>query len=234
MQSLSIKNWADEDKPREKLIAKGKKELTNAELIAILLGSGTTELSAVGLAQKILQSVDNNISALAKLSPTELQRIKGVGEAKAVSVIAALELGFRMLQPINRPEPDLIRNSLDLFGYVSQFLIDQTHEEFWAIYLNVKNKVIHRLRIASGGLTDTTVDTRIIFKTALEKGAVAIAVAHNHPSGSLTPSKPDISLTTNILEAGKILKIKFIDHIIVGITSTGAPNYYSFNDDGKL
>ncbi|MBP5189984.1 MAG: DNA repair protein RadC [Bacteroidales bacterium] len=233
--NLTLKDWALEDRPREKLIAKGKKELSNAELIAILLGSGSVGQSAVGLAKEILNSNDNNLSLLSRQGIKELTRdFKGMGKAKAVTIIAALELGYRMLtENINNSE-HYIKDSFSLFNYISPSLIDLPVEEFWAIYLNARNKVLFKQRISIGGITDTPVDIRRIFATALEKNAVSIAVAHNHPTGHLSPSRQDKNLTCKILDAGKTLNINLIDHIIVGIGDNSRPDYYSFRDNGLL
>lgn len=233
--NLTLKDWAMEDRPREKLIAKGKKELSNAELIAILIGSGSVGQSAVDLAKEILNSNDNNLSLLSRQGIKELTRdFKGMGEAKAVTIIAALELGYRMLtENIGRREY-YIKDSLTLFNYISPSLIDLPVEEFWAIYLNARNKVLFKQRISIGGITDTPVDVRRIFATALEKNAVSIAVAHNHPTGHLSPSKEDKNLTCRILDAGKILNIQLRDHIIVGIGDNNQPDYFSFYDNGLI
>jgi len=230
--NLTLKDWALEDRPREKLIAKGKKELSDAELIAILIGSGSVGQSAVDLSKEILKSNDNSLSLLSRQGISELTRdFKGMGEAKAVTIIAALELGYRMLsEDINRQD-HYIKDSYSLFKYISPSLVDLPVEEFWAIYLNTRNKVLFKQRISIGGITDTPVDLRRIFATALEKNAVAIAVAHNHPTGHLTPSREDKTLTCRILEAGKILNIRLVDHIIVGIDDKNRADYYSFRDN---
>lgn len=234
-QNLTLKDWALEDRPREKLIAKGKKELSNAELIAILIGSGSMGQSAVELAKEILNSNDNNLSLLSRQGVKELTRdFKGMGEAKAVTIIAALELGYRMLTENLNARELYVKDSLSLFNYISPSLIDLPVEEFWAIYLNAKNKILFKQRISIGGITDTPVDIRRIFATALEKNAVSIAVAHNHPTGQLNPSSQDKNLTCRILEAGKVLSITLIDHIIVGIGDDCRPNYYSFHDNGLV
>ncbi|MDY5969471.1 MAG: DNA repair protein RadC [Bacteroidales bacterium] len=231
-ENITLKHWANEDKPREKMLAKGKKELTNAELLAILLRTGAHGRSVLALAHELLTSVNNRLSNLSRLSATELMRgHKGLGETKAVTVMAALELGYRMLSEGKEQQEQIIRESRDIFDCIAPHLLDLPHEEFWAIYLNNRNKVLHQQRIASGGITETTVDLRIIFRTALEKNAVAIALAHNHPSGSLTPSKQDKELTKRILDAGKVLCIAVLDHLIVCRDSDNRPNYFSFYDN---
>lgn len=233
--SITVKDWALEDRPREKLIAKGKKELSNAELIAILIGSGSVGQSAVDLAKEILKSNGNDLSLLSRQGIKELTRdFKGMGEAKAVSIIAALELGYRMLsENINKKE-HYINDSKALFNYICPSLIDLPVEEFWAIYLNIRKKVLFKQRISIGGYTDTPVDIRRIYATALEKNAVYVAVAHNHPTGHLKPSIEDKNLTCRILEAGKTLNIQLIEHLIVGIDENNRPDYYSFHDNGLV
>ena len=232
--TLRLKDWADEDKPREKLLAKGKKELSDAELLAILLGSGSVGQSAVDLAKALLDKNGNSLTALSLADIPTLKIEKGMGDAKAVTVIAALELGRRMRDERDLNKINVIQNSTDLFEYVSPSLIDLPHEEFWAIYLNIKKKVVGKQRISSGGLSDTTVDLRLIFKGALEKNAVCLAVAHNHPSGVLTPSLNDIELTQRIKKAGDIMHIKLIEHLIVGIRPNCEADYYSFAENGKI
>jgi DNA repair protein RadC len=223
-----ITAWAEDDRPREKLLLKGKSALSDAELIAILIGSGTKELSAVELSKQILVSQENNLGALAKLNVEELMRHKGIGEAKAISIIAALELGRRRNQ--EAPEERIqIRSSRDAFTLLQPDLGDLHHEEFIVLMLNRNNKVTSKERISSGGVTGTVVDPKVIFKRALDKRAAAIVLAHNHPSGNLSPSKQDIALTKQVVEAGRLLEISVIDHLIV--TDGG---YYSFADEGML
>ena len=233
--SLTVKNWAQEDRPREKLIAKGKKELSNAELIAILIGSGSVGRNAVELAKEILNSCGNDLSVLSRFGIPELTRnFKGMGEAKAISIIAALELGYRMLTESNNRKEYYVENSSELFNYISPSIIDLPTEEFWAIYMNNRRKILFKQRISTGGITETIVDTRRVFAIALEKGAVYLAVAHNHPTGNLTPSQMDKKLTQNLSDAGKILHIPLIEHLIVGINSSNKPDYFSFYDNGLL
>lgn len=232
--NFTLKHWADEDKPREKMIANGKKSLTNAELIAILLGSGQPGQNVVELAKKVLQEANNNLTELAHLGINDLTKIHGIGEAKAVSIVSAMEIGYRMLNEHVDSKEIIIRSSTDIFQYLGPSLIDLPHEEFWAIYMNVRKRVVFKQRISSGGLTETPVDIRLIFRTALEKNAVSIAVAHNHPTGVFTPSRKDKDLTHGILKAGEVLHIPLVDHIIVGINEKGRPDYYSFFDSGTL
>lgn len=234
-EKLTLKEWATEDRPREKLLMKGKKELSSAELVALLIGSGTEGQSAVDLAKEILSQCNNSLSELSRKSIKELTRnYKGIGEAKAISITAALELGYRMLGEQSNKKDEYLHNSQDCFSHISPLLIDLPIEEFWAIYLNNKNKVIFTQRIASGGITDTSVDIRKLFAIALEKNAVSIAVAHNHPSGDLTPSRKDKELTERILAAGKIIQIKLLDHLVIGIEKNGRPSFYSFHDNGLI
>lgn len=235
LKSLPISQWAEEDKPREKMIMKGKKNLTNRELLAILLRTGIPGMSAIDLAQSILQLTQGSLTDLARLEVSELQRnFKGIGQAKAVTILAALELGNRMLSEHKDKKEEIITNSQELFKCIAPSLIDLPHEEFWAVYLNQRNKVSWKQRISSGGFTNTAVDLRIIFGAALEHRAVAIAVAHNHPSGALRPSTQDKELTRHIADAGKILNIKLIEHIIVGVTPEGKSDYFSFAENGLL
>lgn len=234
-KNLTVKDWSSEDQPREKLIAKGKKELSTAELIAILIGSGSVGQSSVELAKEILKAHNDDLTLLSKQGVSELTKAyKGIGEAKAVTIIAALELGYRMLTEQNSKKEYFSNDSNEAFKYIGPSLIDLPHEEFWAIYLNTKNKILFKKRISIGGINETAVDIRRIFSTALEWNAVSIIVAHNHPTGFLTPSTKDLQLTNSIAEAGKILRIKLRDHIIVGINQDNRPDYYSFFDNGKL
>ncbi|MBR1833920.1 MAG: DNA repair protein RadC [Bacteroidales bacterium] len=233
--NLPINLWAEEDRPREKMLSQGKKSLTDSELIAILLRTGVTGTSAIDLAKQLLQLSNNSLTELSRMEINDLKKAhKGLGMAKAVTVLAALELGNRMMREAREVKEDIVHGSEDLFHYIGPTIWDLPNEEFWAIYLNQRNKVVRRLRIGSGGLTQTTVDLRIIFREALQYNAVAIAVAHNHPSGSLAPSSVDKDLTRRIEQAGKILSIKLVDHLIVGILPEGQPGYYSFTEHGLL
>lgn len=232
-KNLTVKEWSSEDQPREKLISKGKKELSTAELLAILIGSGSVGQSSVELAKEVLNSCDDDLSLLSRQGIHELTKShKGIGTAKAVTIIAALELGYRMLTEQNKKKEFFGSNSYETFKYISPSLIDLPHEEFWAIYLNTKNKILFKKRISTGGINETSVDIRLIFSTALELNAVSIIVAHNHPTGKVAPSNKDKQLTKAIAEAGNILKIKLKDHIIVGINEMNKPDYYSFFDNG--
>lgn len=225
---MSIKFLAEDDRPREKFLLKGKSALSDSELLAIILGSGNNEDSAVELARKILASVDYNWQKLSKLSIKDLMKFKGIGEAKAISVAAALEIGRRKAaQEI--PEKEKVTSVNDLYKIFSQYLSDLQTEEFWAIFLNQKNHVIYKTQISKGGISGTLVDVRVIFRIAIEHFATSVVVAHNHPTGNLTPSQPDISITRRIKEAGYLLDIKLLDHLIIGENS-----FFSFSEQGLL
>ena len=221
-----ITNWSEDDKPREKLMLKGKSVLSDAELIAILIGSGSRSESAVDLSKRILASVDNNLNALGKLSLSQLMQFKGIGEAKAISIIAALELGRRR-RGEDAVELKKITSSKIIFEIMQPIIGELPHEEFWIIYMNNSNKVISKSQLSKGGITGTLVDVRIVFKTALEMGATALILCHNHPSGTLIPSDADKQITRKLKLAGDSLEIKVLDHLIVTETS-----YFSFADEG--
>jgi len=225
---LSIKTWAIEDRPREKLLTKGINSLSNAELISILIRAGSKNESAVELSKKILINANNNLNQLGKLSVNDLKKYKGIGEAKAISIIAALELGKRrkVEEVVNKQK---ISNSNDIFDIYKSLLGDLQHEEFWVLYLNNAHKIIDNQKLSEGGITATTIDIRLLLKTALEKLATAIILCHNHPSGNINPSNDDINITKKIKESAKIMDIKLLDHIIVTDN-----NYYSFADEGIL
>jgi DNA repair protein RadC len=227
-KSLTIKEWAAEDRPREKLMLKGKAALSDAELIAILVGTGTASLSAVDLSKKILQTTSNNLDELARLSVKDLTKVKGIGEAKAITIVAALELGRRRKELVT-DEKIKIATSRDAYELVYAELMDIPHEEFWVILTNRAQRVIKKHQISSGGIAGTVADPRIIFKLALEELATGIILVHNHPSGSLAPSQADVALTTKLKESGKLLDIQVLDHLIIG-----GKGYYSFADEGLL
>ncbi len=226
--TLNIKAWAEEDRPREKLATKGKEVLSDAELIGILIGSGTRKLTAVDLSKMILKSVDNDLSKLAKLTIKNLCQFNGIGESKAISIIAALELGRRRNDTQTTEKPT-INSSKASYDILKPIFFDLPHEEFWIILLTRANKVIQSFRVGVGGLSGTVADPKIIFKLALENRASAIVLAHNHPSGNLQPSQEDIRMTQKVQDAGKLLDIAVLDHII--FTDNG---YYSFADESKL
>ena len=225
-QNFSIKNWAEDDKPREKLMLKGKTALSDAELVAILIGSGSRNESAVGLSKRILASVDNNLNALGKLSLKQLMEFKGIGEAKGISIVAALELGRRR-RAEEMVELKKITSSKAVFEIMQPVIGELPHEEFWVLYLNNSNKVLYKAQLSKGGITGTVVDIRLIFKTAFEQNATSIILTHNHPSGKLQASDADLEITKKLKLAGNQLDVKVLDHII--ITENG---YLSFQDDG--
>jgi len=224
----SITDWAEEDRPREKMLLKGYQSLSDAELIAILLGSGSIGVSAVSLAQEILASVENNLHELGKRSIKELQRFKGVGEAKAVSIAAALELGRRRQISDIRERPR-IGTSRDAFNVIAPLLTDLHHEEFWLLLMNKACEVIARKKLSTGGSAGTVADVKLAFKIALDAHASAVIAVHNHPSGNLKPSDADVDLTRKMKEAGKILDLPLLDHLIVS-----ERGYYSFADEGII
>ncbi|MBL4651804.1 MAG: DNA repair protein RadC [Flavobacteriales bacterium] len=227
-ESFSIKYWAEDDRPREKLVAKGRSALSDAELIAIIIGSGSRNESAVELSKRILHSIDNNLSELGKVSVNDLMKFKGIGEAKAITIAAALELGRRRKE--NEPQKkSKIVTSKDAFGVIYPVLADLPHEEFWVILLNQNNKLIDTVCISRGGVSGTVADAKLIFKVALEKLASSIILSHNHPSGNLKPSKSDIDLTKKLKEGAKLLDIAVLDHLIIGDA-----NFYSFADQGMM
>ncbi len=222
---ISIKNWSEDDKPPEKLASKGREHLSNAELLGILLGNGTRNKSAVDLARDILRLASNDLNKLAKLSIKDLCTIQGIGPAKAITIIAAIELGGR--RTTAQQQNEKISSSENAAAIFQPMLQDKAYEEFWVLYLKQNNQVIKPYKVSEGGMSITTADPKRIFKGALECGAAAIILCHNHPSGSLKPSSADISLTKKLTRAGSNLDIRILDHIIV---SDGG--YYSFLDAG--
>tara|TARA_R100001369_G_scaffold92445_1_gene137586 strand:+ start:1141 stop:1839 length:699 start_codon:yes stop_codon:yes gene_type:complete len=226
--SFSIKNWSEDDRPREKLLQKGRTALSDAELIAILISSGSREESAVSLSQRILASAENNLNQLGKLTIKDLMQFKGIGEAKAITIAAALELGRRRRagEALNRKK---ITSSQSVFELMQPIIGELPHEEFWIVYLNNSNKVLQTSQLSKGGITGTLVDVRLAFKNALQLGAVAIILAHNHPSGTLKPSQPDIKLTQKLKTAGESLDIKVLDHLIITEKA-----YFSFADESMM
>ncbi|MBB6329911.1 DNA repair protein RadC [Chryseobacterium sediminis] len=225
---MAIKFLAEDDRPREKFLRKGKSTLSDSELLAIIMGSGSREENAVELARKIFSSVNNNWHQLSLLSVKDLMKFKGIGETKAISIISALEIGRRRAgQEI--PEKTIIGNSHDAYIVLRNQLSDLRTEEFWAIFLNNNNKVIHVSKLTQGGISQSIVDVRTLYKGALDHFSMGIIIAHNHPSGSLKPSREDIHITKKIKEAGETLSIQLLDHIIVTQDS-----YFSFSDEGLL
>lgn len=223
-KSFSIRQWNEDDRPREKLMLKGKSVLSDAELIAILIGSGNREETAVDLAKRILNSVDNNLNQLAKLNVDNLCQFKGIGEAKAISIITALEIGKRrrLEQALINPK---ISSSRDAFNIMQPIIAELDYEEFWVLFLNVSNIIINKTQVSKGGITGTVVDSRVVFKKAIELSAVGIILCHNHPSGKCEPSKSDKELTKKFVSAGKLLDIRVLDHVIIT-----QHHYFSFAD----
>lgn len=228
-QKLSIKNWALEDRPREKLLSKGISSLSNAELIAILIGSGNRDESAVDVSKRILNDVHNNLNELGKLTIEKLKRdYRGIGEAKAISIVAAMELGRRRKLSEAREKPK-IASSTDIYNLMHPILADLPHEEFWIILLNRANKVLSTQKVSQGGVSGTVMDVKLIMKAAIDQLASSIILAHNHPSGNKRPSRPDKEITKKLKDAGKIMDIPVLDHLI--ITDNG---FFSFADNGEM
>ncbi len=227
-KKTSIKDWATDDRPREKLLRKGIESLSDAELIAILICSGNRNESAVELSKRILSDTQNNLNELAKLSVNDLQKYKGIGEAKAISIVAALELGKRrkISEVIEKKQITSSKDVSDIFG---QKLGDLPYEEFWLLILNRANKIIELKKISAGGVSGTVTDVKIILKAAIEKTASGIIVCHNHPSGNIKPSNSDINLTKKLKNACELVDIPLLDHIIVSFS-----DYFSFADEGML
>ncbi|MGL4597692.1 MAG: RadC family protein [Bacteroidia bacterium] len=225
---IPIKDWAVDDRPREKLRDKGRSALSDAELLAIIISSGNADETAVGLSRRILQSVDNNISRLASLEIDDLQEFKGIGEAKAISILAALELGRRRSTDLQKEEL-VIRSSTDAWQLMRPELEDLPYEEFWVLLLNRRNQLLHKKFISRGGMHSTLVDPKIIFNCALRHRASTIILCHNHPSGLPDPSESDKRLTRRMREGGVLLDISVSDHVIIG-----KHTFYSFSDQGLL
>ena len=227
-EKKSIKEWAADDRPREKMMAKGKASLSNAELIAILIGSGNSELSAVELSRVILDSVDNNLITLSNLTLNDLMKHKGIGEAKAITIMAALELGKRR-RAAEANMPKEVKSSKDTFERFLPYIDDPSQEHFLVMYLNQSNHPLKVECVSKGGTTNVIADPKIIFKNALNLGATCIVLGHNHPSGNPRPSEEDRLLTKKLFGAGKLLDIGVTDHIIIG-----NERYYSFRDHGEM
>lgn len=226
---VPITTWAEDDRPREKLMLKGKQSLSDAELIAIIIGSGSREESAVSLAQSILQSVDNDLDALGKKTIADLQKFKGVGPAKAISIAAAVELGRRRQMTAVREKPK-ITSSREAYNLLGPMLMDLMHEEFWILIMNRGNKVLRREQMSTGGTSGTVIDPKMVFRKAIDvAGATSIIMCHNHPSGNAHPSPSDIQLTKRMKVAGEALGIRVVDHLIIA-----GDDYYSFGDEGMM
>jgi len=227
-EKLNINQWAKEDRPREKLLAQGAAALSDAELLAILIGSGTTEESAVGLMRRIMNDCNNNLNTLGKKSAADLMKYKGIGEAKAISIIAACELGRRRAKT-KAEERRSLRNPADIYAYLHPQMQDLDVEEAWVLYMNQNHKLIKAERISHGGISETAVDVRIIIRDALQNNATVLALAHNHPSNNANPSADDNRLTEKVSQACHIMRIYFLDHLII---TDGA--YYSYREHGRL
>ncbi len=225
---LSIKQWAETDRPREKLLATGCSSLSDSELIALLIGSGTRKETAVELARRILGSFDNSLNLLGKQSVQELKQFKGIGNAKAVVIAAALEIGRRRREEVMEEKP-VIQSSRDAWAIMQPVMADLMHEEFWIMLLNRSNRLIETLRTSQGGISGTVTDIRMILKNAILRSASSIVLCHNHPSGNLKPSRADMDITKKMNEAAKLMDIKVLDHIIMADS-----NYFSFADEGLL
>jgi DNA repair protein RadC len=226
--SLKITDWAVDDRPREKLIQKGTSSLSDAELLAILINSGTKDKSAVDIGRELLGIVNNNLNTLGRLSISDLKKLHGIGPARAVTIAAALELGRRR-KLTEVPEVTQIKCSKDVADIFQPLLSDLAHEEFWILFLNRSNKVINRMKLSQGGISGTVTDVRIVMKKAIEYLASGIIVCHNHPSGNLNPSESDTKITQKIKEAGTLMDIQLLDHLIIS-----DKEYYSFADNGVL
>ena len=226
--SLKITDWAVGDRPRERLCSKGSSSLSDAELLAILIGSGTKNASAVDIARELLAMAGNNLSELGRLTVTDIKKLKGIGHARAVTVIAALELGRRrkLAEAIDNPQ---IKSSADVFNIFQPLMEDLSHEEFWILFLNRANRIINRMKISQGGVSGTVTDVRIILKNAVECLASGIILCHNHPSGNNSPSEADIKITRKIKEAGELMDVQLLDHVIIC-----GKEYYSFADNAML
>lgn len=223
--NFPIKNWSEDDKPREKLMLKGKDALSDAELMAILIGSGSRNESAVALSKRILAGA-GNLNSLGKMSISQLMQFKGIGEAKAITIIAALELGRRR-RAEDTAELTKISSSKNAFEIMQPIIGELSHEEFWVLFLNNSNRVISKSQLSKGGIAGTIVDVRLVFKLALENGATGLILCHNHPSGNSSPSDADKQITRKIKTAGEVLDVKILDHLIITETK-----YYSFVDEG--
>lgn len=227
-EKIGIKMWAEADRPREKLLLNGRRYLTDAELIAILIGSGNKDESAVDLSKRILGFYNNDLDALGKVSVKDLSKFKGIGEAKAIAIVAALELGRRRKEASGSDMMKII-TSADAFTVLQPVFADLNHEEFWILILNQANCLIGKQLISKGGMAGTVADPKIIFKTALEHNAAYVIMAHNHPSGSLKPSQQDLNITKKMVEAGRMLDLHVLDHLIVTDRL-----FYSFGDEGLI
>jgi DNA repair protein RadC len=227
-KKLNIKEWAAEDRPREKLMANGPRSMTDAELLAILIGSGNPGETAVELSRRILSSVNNNLNELGKKNIDFLKSFNGIGQAKAITILAAVELGRRRREQ-DAPARNKISTSRDAAEYFKPVVSDLEFEEFWVMFLDRGNNIIGRYQVSKGGITGTVIDVRLIMKEAINKQSCSIILCHNHPSGNLNPSDADMKITRKISDAGEIMDVKVLDHIIIA-----GQQYYSFADEGIL
>ncbi len=228
IKNVTIPRLAEEDRPREKLLLHGRQSLSNAELIALLIGSGNSKETAVDLAQRILLEYKNDLNVLGKLAVNDFKSFRGIGSAKAIAIVAALELGRR--RQLSEAEKILqIKSSKDIYELIYPLISDLHYEEFWVLYLNKANKIIDKEKISAGGVSGTVVDIKIILRNALQRLTSGIVLIHNHPSGNLQPSDADISITKKLKEAAKLMDISILDHLIIG-----DKNYYSFADNGII
>ena len=230
---ITIKAWAEEDRPREKLSNQGRRSLSDTELIAILIGSGNRDESAVDLSKRILYSCQNDLNQLAKLSVSDLSRFKGIGEAKAISIIAALELGRRRKETIS-PDRVQVSTSIDVYEAIMSRFKDLNHEEFWIIVLNRANKITSSHLVSKGGQAGTIADPKIIFNIALQNHAASLILVHNHPSGDPAPSPADLDFTRRLRDGAKTVGVVLQDHVIIGVAREGRAGYYSFKEAGYL
>ena len=228
MEKLNINQWAEEDRPREKLLHQGAEALSNAELLAILIGSGSPKESAVDLMKRVLSDCHNNLNTLGKMTARELMEYNGVGEAKAITILAACELGKRRQREHPEERPDL-GTATRIYNYMHPTMQDLDVEEFWLLLLNQNYRLIKKIRISHGGITEVSVDVRIIMKEAVLANATIMAVCHNHPSGNLRPSRHDEAITTALQKACELMRIHFMDHVIITDGS-----YFSFHESGRV
>lgn len=227
-KKMNLKSWSEEDRPREKMMIKGREALSNSELLAILLGSGNTEQTAVGLAKSVLQSVNGDLNELGRNSLGDFMKFKGIGEAKSITIAAALELGRRRQLASPKASP-LITDSQAAYNVIAPIIEDSQIEQFWVLLLSTSCRLLKKVKIGSGGVSSVIADPRLIFKAAIENLATHVILIHNHPSGNLQPSKQDINLTNKLVEGAKYLDIRVQDHLIIG-----HGDYYSFNDEGRM
>jgi DNA repair protein RadC len=227
-KNLTIRNWAFEDRPREKMLSKGIQSLSDSELLALLIGSGTHKASAVDLARQVMNLAGNSLDRLGKYTVSDLKKLKGIGQVKAISIVAALELGRRRNHS-DSPDGQKITGSSDAFNLIGPVLSDLNHEEFWVLLLNRANRIIDKQKISQGGITGTVTDIRMILKLALDSLATSLILCHNHPSGNLQPSEADLSITRRIKESSALMDISLLDHLIIA-----GKSYFSLADENLM